>query len=105
MIKCEILFDEDKIIRDGEYTLESIQKATDDVFSTYHIKKDVDGLYVTSGADEDYVSFMGIIISLKRQQWFLDNISKWMLYVDEDDTGEFYTEDLIERYVIMRKGA
>lgn len=105
MIKCEILFDKDKIVQENEYTLESIQKATDDVFLAYNINKDADGLYVTNGADEDYVSFMSIIISLKRQQWFLENISKWTLYVDEDDTGDFYTEDLIERYVLMRKGA
>lgn len=105
MIKCEILFDKDKILRDGEYSLDSIQKATDHVFAARYIEKDSNGLYVTSGADEDYVSFMSIIISLKRQQWFLNNLSKWLLYVDEDDTGEFYTEDLIDRYVPMRKGA
>ncbi len=105
MIKCEILFDSEKITREDEYTVESIQKATDDVFAAHHIGKDVDGLYTTSGADEDYVSFMSIIISLKRQQWFLNNLSRWTLYVDEDDTGDFYTEDLIERYTLMRKGA
>lgn len=77
MIKCEILFDEDKIIRDGEYTLESIQKATDDVFSTYHIKKDVDGLYVTSGADEDYVSFYEYYYQPKNV-----NNGSWIIYLN-----------------------
>lgn len=105
MMKCEILFDKDKIIREGEYTLEAIQTATDELFADFDLVKGDNGFYCEKGTDNDYVNFMGVIISLKHQEWFLNNLKKWVLYVDEDDTGEFYTEDLAERYAVLKKGA
>lgn len=105
MLKCEIIFDTDKILKEGEYTPDSIQKATDELFEDYDLVKGENGFYLEKGTDSDYVNFMGVIISLKHQNWFLDNLKKWVLYVDEDDTGDYYTEDLAERYAMIKQGA
>lgn len=104
MLKCEIQFDNEKIIKDGIYTPESIRKATDEMFvEEFDLVKGENGFYLEKGVEEDYVHFMSAILSLKRQNWFTDYVSKWTWY-ENDENGDFYVEDFIEGFHLKNQG-
>ena len=89
MMKCEILFDRDKITREGEYTPEAIETATDEVFSELDLVKGENGFYYGKGSEKDFVNFMSSLISLSRQEWFFKYVKKYLWYNPSDtDTPE-----------------
>lgn len=94
MLKCEIVFDRNKILFEKLYTPEKIQYYTDNLFLAYGLKKTTNGFFI--GSNDDTVKFMGAILSLKRMDWFVSYVDKWIWYENDNDGdyGEFYTEDL-----------
>ncbi|MGC6174921.1 hypothetical protein [Lacrimispora sp. 38-1] len=68
MLKLEIKLDENKIIEDHRYKVESIYQALDESFAKFHLRKEVkqDGtiFYYGTGRSNDYGAFGCIITSL-----------------------------------------
>lgn len=62
MFRCELRFDEDKVIKDG-YTLELMYKHMDDVFcEEKNLKKVAEGIYEDPDADSSKITYeIGII--------------------------------------------
>ena len=107
MLKCEVQFDNEKIIRDDIYTPESVRKATDEMFvDEFDLVKGENGFYYQKGSDEDYVHFMSAILSLKRLDWFMKYASKWLWFENDQDGdyGDFYVEDLLSGFRALNKG-
>lgn len=108
MLKCEVQFDNEKIIRDGIYTPESIRKATDEMFvDEFNLVKGADGFYYEKGDDEDFTNFWSAILSLKRQKWFMTYVSKWIWYNSDDaaDPSDFSVEDLLDKISQEKRSA
>ena len=80
MLKCKISFDTDKIINEGEYSLDVIQRTTDILFAKLDLKKGENGFYYGSGAVEDFTSFMTAIWRLTSQDWFMHYIKEFLWY-------------------------
>lgn len=100
MLKCEVQFDTKKIIKDGIYTPESIRKATDEMFvDEFDLVKGENGFYYEKGVDEDFTHFWSAILSLKRQVWFMNYVSRWIWYNSDDavDPSDFSVEDLLDK--------
>ena len=71
------VMDEEKIIREGKYTLEEIYKNIDDLAEFSRMKK-IDKFYYVS--KNDTPSDLGCFVwsNLEEQDWFIDNVKEWL---------------------------
>ena len=104
MLKLEIKMDEDKILADQKYRVESIYQALEQAFARYRLgkTKESDGTlcFVGNGNPKDYGAFGCIITSLKEKAWFMDYVTKWIWYNSDDGETEddFTVEDVLYHY-------
>lgn len=99
MFKIEIIMDEEKIKKQSNYDIKDIYNAIDDVFKRYDLVKAEKGFYLPKGTKNDFANFWSAIFSLKKQQWFLPFVQKWIWYECLDDKPQQYdTEDLVQYY-------
>ena len=75
----KIVMDEEKIIREGKYTLEEIYKNIDDLAEFSRMKK-IDKYYYVS--KNDTPSDLGCFVcsNLEDKKWFTDNIKEWLWF-------------------------
>ena len=104
MLKLEIKMDEDKILADQKYRVESIYQALEQAFARYKLgkTKEPDGTlcFVGNGNPKDYGAFGCIITSLKEKAWFMDYVTKWIWHNSDDGETEddFTVEDVLYHY-------
>ena len=98
VLKCEVVFDIDKIKQVGEYTPDRVQKATDNAFEDYNLIKGENGFYYESGTERDFMNFSGVIDCLKSQKWFMKYIKVWKLYenMEDEDIGDYEINDILK---------
>ncbi|MCD7845727.1 MAG: hypothetical protein LUG57_07750 [Oscillospiraceae bacterium] len=108
MMKMVIAMDEEKIRREKTYRLEGIYSAIDGLFAGLGMPR-IEGegqslTYRDRGLAQDYGRFGRAVNTLKRQGWFMDNVSAWVLYDSDDGAGpeDFSQEDLLRRYSARR---
>lgn len=79
----KIVMDEEKIIREGKYTLEEIYKNIDDLAEFSRMKK-IDKFYYVSKNDSP--SDLGCFVwsNLEEQDWFIENVKEW-LWLDKEE--------------------
>ena len=79
----KIVMNEDKIIKEGKYTLEEIYKNIDDLAEFSRMKK-IDKYYYVS--KNDTPSDLGCFAysNLEEQDWFIDNVKEW-LWLDKEE--------------------
>ncbi|GHU58523.1 hypothetical protein FACS1894133_3440 [Clostridia bacterium] len=82
-MKMKIVFDEDKIRREGKYDIDKMYASIDKSFADLDIPKIGRGVYEAKGKSEngktrDFSRFMGVCIGLRKVEWFMDNISDWI---------------------------
>ena len=79
----KIVMDEEKIIREGKYTLEEIYKNIDDLAEFSRMKKIDKFYYVSKNASP---SDLGCFVwsNLEEQDWFIDNVKEW-LWLDKEE--------------------
>lgn len=97
MLKCEVVFNNEKIIRENIYTPEKIQKATDEIFSDFGLVKGKNGFYLEAGNERDFMNFSNVLDFLETQQWFIRYIKSMRMYenMEEEDTGEFEISKIV----------
>ncbi|HKM19175.1 MAG TPA: hypothetical protein VJY14_03835 [Aliarcobacter sp.] len=87
----KIVMDEEKILREGKYTLEEIYKNIDDLAEFSRMKKIDKYNYVSKN---DTPSDLGCFAysNLEEQDWFIDNVKDWFidnvkewLWLDKED--------------------
>lgn len=111
MLKMVIRINENKVIAEKKYRLGGIYSIIDNAFMQMGFLRQVsekDALvYCDNGNASDYASFGIIVNTLKRQTWFLDNITEWSLYEseDSDNPDDFSVEDLLAHYRKKALGA
>lgn len=104
MLMMKIEMNADKIQAEKRYTLSSINRTIESAFSQMQLRKveDASGalLYRDTGNARDYGRFGRVVNSLKKQSWFMDNVSVWRLYDsdDSDNLNDCSEEDLLLHY-------
>ena len=103
MYKMVIGLNEEKIINDKNLEIETIYDKLDSIFGKRGFKLSIENDYRTysgSGAAVDYPNLGIILNGLKKQDWFIKNLSVWLLCTNEDsdDPNDFEEEDLIEYF-------
>lgn len=108
MLKLEIKMDENKIVAEQKYQVESIyqalEQALEQAFSQYRLNKiqQPDGTlcFTGNGNPKDYGAFGCIITSLKEKVWFMDYVIRWIWYNSDDGENEedFAVEDVLYHY-------
>ena len=107
MIKMIIKMNQDKILRDGDYTIDQVNSTIDRIFAEKGMeKKEVDGRVEFCGHERttDFAYFGKIMTGLKKQSWFIDNADTWLLCSndDTDDPLVYNEEDLLKHYKLTR---
>lgn len=103
MIKMFIKMNEEKIKKSERYSLDKIYSALDRIFREKGLKKVMasNGIeYYGSDRPVDFAYLGKIMLGLKNQEWFMDNVSEW-LFCSNDDTDDdsiFNQEDLLVHY-------
>lgn len=102
MFKMIIQMNEEKILQEQIYSLPAIYNALDTSFSQigFSIVEDPERrlAYCSPGTSKD-LAYLGLLFTaLKKEDWFLDNVSTWLLCDNEHSNApdEFNEEDLLE---------
>ena len=74
----KIVFDEEKVRRDGKYDIEKMYASIDKAFDGWGIPKIDRGVYQTKGLNSDYTNFMSFCMGMRRVSWFMEYIDKWI---------------------------
>lgn len=104
MLKVEFKLDEEKIIAEAQYSLDSMHEVLDNAFSKYQFRKEElsDGsiCYYGNGKPRDYGAFGLLITTLSDVEWFMNNLTKWLWYNSDDgrDEDDFAVEDILYFY-------
>ena len=103
MIKMLIKMDENRIKESEKYSLDKVYSALDRIFRDKGmVKVSTDNGIEYCGNDRpiDFAYFGKIMIGLKKQDWFMDNVSEWLFCSndDTDDANVFNQEDLLIHY-------
>lgn len=104
MMKMEIKMNEEKINREKKYRLQGMYKRLDDGFADLGMLKVEDGsdtlMYYGINEAKDFANFGRMVLALKREEWFMDNVVVWRLYESDDtvDPDDFAVNDLVEYY-------
>ena len=79
-------------------------KRLDDGFADLGMLKVEDGsdtlMYYGINEAKDFANFGRMVLALKREEWFMDNVVVWRLYESDDtvDPDDFAVNDLVEYY-------
>lgn len=104
MIKMIIDMNDDKINAEKKYQSDKIYQTIDGLFhkvGLLHVEDAAGSLvYRDNGSEQDYGRFGRIVNTLKKQDWFMDNVKVWLLCDsdDSDNPDDFNEEDLLLHY-------
>ena len=81
MLKMVIRMNDDKITAENKYRLDGIYNTINHTFQTVGLPRMEDGsgalVFRDCGRARDFSLFGRIVNTLKRQTWFMDNVSVW----------------------------
>ena len=104
MLKMSIQMNTSKILAENKYSLTTIYQAIHSVFHQSGLNKFSEAsnslIYQGNDNSRDFGRFGKIYNFLRKQSWFIDNVSSWILYDNEDSESpdKFYTEDLLQNH-------
>lgn len=104
MLKMTICMNDDKIKAEKKYHPDGIYGTINKIFSDMGFSRISDSskslVYCDNGQAKDFGRFGKIVNALKKQVWFMDNVSVWLLCDsdDSDNPDDFSEEDLLRRY-------
>ena len=104
MLKMSIEMNTQKILSERKHNLSNIYHTIDSIFlQTGLIKNPTNNkhlMYHGTNHPKDFGRFGKIFNFLKKQTWFIENVSSWILYDNEyaETPDEFYAEDLLRDY-------
>ena len=104
MLMMKIEMNADKIQAEQRYTMSAINRTIESAFAQMQLRKveDASGalLYRDSNNARDYGRFGKVVNTLKKQPWFMENVSVWRLYdsEDSDNLNDCSEEDLLLHY-------
>lgn len=96
MYKVFIELNYDKLEQEDKYDVEKIDKVLQQTFFEKGIEKDDAGFYVGG----TFESFWAIILTLSKQNWFMDNLKVWKWYNSDgsNNPDDYAVEDLLAFY-------
>ncbi|HIY00462.1 MAG TPA: hypothetical protein IAA26_01215 [Candidatus Blautia faecipullorum] len=104
MLKMIIRMNDEKITAEKKYHLDSIYHTLNHTFQTVGLPRMEDSsgalVYRDCGRSKDFGLFGKVVNTLKRQNWFMDNVAVWRLCDsdDSDSPDDFNEEDLLTHY-------
>lgn len=103
MIKMIIKMDENKIKKQGQYTVDRVYSTIDRIFTNKGMQRidTAKGIeYLGHEKPTDFSYFGQITLGLKNQAWFMDNAVTWLLCSNDDveNPKDFIEEDLLKHY-------
>lgn len=101
LLKMVIIFDEEKVEREGKYNLKKMYASINQSFTKAGLKVESDGVYWDNGGEEDLNEFMVLASALSSQDWFVESIKRWDWY--QGDLRE--PENLIKTFELSKRGS
>ena len=104
--KTQIAFDEDKVKREGKYSVDKMYKIADDFMAKLKQRKVGRGEYVDTGLKDDYSAHGIFYLRYSKTAWFTDNVSVWNFWIsDHRDPTKMYSENFLEHIRNVKKSA
>jgi hypothetical protein len=94
VMKMKIVFDEEKVKREGKYDINSMYDIVDDYFNKKNLTKIARGEYGDTGISSDYGKLWASI-DFRKLDWFKSNLESWTFYEFDDDNNSWDYEDII----------
>lgn len=92
MIKMLVVLDEEKIIREGEYSLDKVKEFIVMVFEKCEItKRDAEGWFLSQDDKFDYGNFMRVIECFLHNEGVFENLKEW-IWVVKDRTNDLLND-------------
>ena len=104
MLKTEFKLNENRINADGRYSPVSVYDAVDKAFMRHRFRKEIlsDGTicFYGNGLSTDYGAFGSLITSLRKKDWFMPYLDKWLWYNSDDgiNDDDYVIEDILQHY-------
>lgn len=92
MIGMIFKFDEAKINAEGNSTVEQLHNMVDQLASKSFLTKEASGHYSSIMGKHAFALVGRTILKLEEEPWFVDNVSEWLMYEDEE------AEDILLQY-------
>ena len=106
MKKMQIIFDEEKIRREGVHDLSKMQAYVDYIMvEDGGLVKGENGFYYPNDHEDGFVVFMSSALLFRDQDWFLDNVDTWLWYNSDDYPEECCVENFKEHFLNRRRKA
>jgi hypothetical protein len=110
MWKVEVLLDEDKIVKEGEYALDDIYSAIDKAFvnganmERHWVEDDGTRVYIAPNLkSQDHFAMIGAkIIAFMEAEWFIGNALKFIMGNSNgsSDPNDFSREDILKAWKV-----
>lgn len=94
-MKIEVEFNKNKVASHGSIPLHELRSRVDSIMQKQHLINAGDGLYCSPGMPQDFAYCGNAILELKKADWFMPYISKWLWHTDkgcEDIAAYFQTK-------------
>lgn len=98
MIGMTFKFEEEKINAEGNYTVEQLHNMVDQLASKSFLTKEEPGHYSSNMGEHAFALVGRTILKLEEESWFVDNVSEWLMYEDEE------AEDILLQYKERNRG-
>jgi hypothetical protein len=92
VMKMKIVFDEEKVKREGKYDINSMYDIVDDYFIKHNLSKIGKGEYADRGNKDDYAMIVNTV-DFEKLDWFKNNLSSWLFSQIDENTDNWYCED------------
>jgi hypothetical protein len=89
----EYEIDRDKVEKEGKYAYEDIMQLLDLLAEKNNLRKERQGKIVGPGTDKDYAHMGKTYLCLRKADWFLPYISKWIMCIG-DEYDDIYADYL-----------
>ena len=77
MIKMLVVMDEEKILREDHWSLESMNETIKKIYADNGLKLGTDGYFVGNNDEHDLANFFIVANYLEDQEWFMENVKIW----------------------------
>lgn len=108
MFKVEIELDKDKILRENKYNYKKMCDTLDKAFLQVGIpnisKNEETKLYSATGENDEFGRYWAIMVKLEREEWFTENVKKWLWYNESDiNSSKHHIDNLLEQFEKEKK--
>lgn len=97
--RMEFGFNEERIIEDGDYSLEEVWRMLEETMNRQHLSASLKGVY-EGDYETSFSDFIYSVARLSNEIWFRKYCNKWLFTNPEDGDDDVY-QHMVDRGIIL----